>query len=330
MKMTSGPQKEYGGFLPLELNPGKEWFAAYQSCMMRFNTVKASLFYALKGMGVSKIYMPYYYCPTTIEAVKRSNIRVLFYHIDRELQPEGILDNADTAVLLVNYFGIMDKKVEALADTFRQSKVIIDNAQAFYCPPVMRKNVVNLYSAKKFFGIPDGSYVIGSGVTHEEQEETYAEEYAQYLLTTYEKGTNAAYASKKRVDEMLAANFGPMTKLSLGLLQNVDYERVYKRRCDNYSLFAKAFAGRNHLQIPKTCAAYHYPLLPGESGLQVKQKLIQDRIYVPTLWEGEDLLKEGNTFERDMSRNAVFLPMDQRYGEDDIAYIIAKVKEYDY
>lgn len=84
------------------------------------------------------------------------------------------------------------------------------------------------------------------------------------------------------------------------------------------------------MQIPKTCAAYHYPLLPGESGLQVKQKLIQDRIYVPTLWEGEDLLKEGNTFERDMSRNAVFLPMDQRYGEDDIAYIIAKVKEYDY
>ncbi len=329
MKMTSEAQKEYGGFLPLELNPGKEWFEAYQSCMMRFNTVKASLFQALESMGVSRIYMPYYYCPTTIEAVKRSGIRVLFYHIDSSMEPEGIVDDADTAVLLVNYFGVMDGKMEALAGIYSQSKVIIDNAQAFYCPPLMRKNVFNLYSAKKFFGIPDGSYLIGNDVTHEEQEEAFGEEYAQYLLTTYEKGTNAAYAEKKQVDELLAANFGPMTKLSLGLLQNVDYERVYKRRCDNFELLAKAFAGRNHLRIPETCAAYHYPLLSGETGRQVKKKLIQSRIYVPTLWEGEDLLREGNAFERDMSRNAVFLPMDQRYGEEDMAYIIAKVKEYD-
>ena len=40
-----------------------------------------------------------------------------------------------------------------------------------------------------------------------------------------------------------------------------------------------------------------------------------------TLWRGEDLMRDGNAFELSMSDDAVFLPVDQRYDDDDMNYI---------
>ena len=35
--------KEYGGFLPLELNPGQEYYYEYEDHMVRFNCAKAAV-----------------------------------------------------------------------------------------------------------------------------------------------------------------------------------------------------------------------------------------------------------------------------------------------
>ena len=50
-------------------------------------------------------------------------------------------------------------------------------------------------------------------------------------------------------------------------------------------------------------------------------RLVSGRIYVSTLWTSELLSPSGNAFEHSMSDNAVFLPIDQRYGDDDIAFM---------
>ena len=44
-------KSEYGGFLPLELNPGKEYFAQYDPYLRRFNSVKAGIDYLIKRIG---------------------------------------------------------------------------------------------------------------------------------------------------------------------------------------------------------------------------------------------------------------------------------------
>lgn len=320
-------KEEYGGFLPLELNPGTEYFAEYENVLCRFNTVKAALDFLIRQLGLKNIYIPYYYCPSTIEAIRKTGIDVLFYHIDENLMPLYLPDNSGTIVLLVDYFGVCSRKIEKFARSFCHAEVIIDRAHAFYEKPVMDEHIYNVYSAKKFFGVPDGAYLIGKTVLSSQEIPVEAHNYTEYLITAYEEGTNAAYAMKKEVDEMLAVNYGCISKLSLGVLKNVDYDRIRKRRLDNYETLSEAFEKVNELILPKKCPAYQFPLLISDAGREIKKALIADKIFVSTLWSGKDLKENGNAFEINMMNNAIFLPMDQRYDYEDMRYIAGKVKD---
>ncbi len=318
---------EYGGFLPLELNPGTEYFAGYENRLCRFNTVKAALDFLIKRLEAEKIYIPYYYCPSTGEAIRKTGINILFYHIDENLTPVDIPDNKGSIVLLVDYFGVCGQRVEKIARSFRKAEVILDRAHAFYEKPLMEAHIYNVYSAKKFFGVPDGAYLIGKNVLPNQEIPVEAYSYTEYLITAYEEGTDAAYAKKKEVDQMLAANYNCMSKLSLGLLKNVDYNRVREQREDNYKTLFEAFKKVNELVLPEKCAAYQFPLLLSDAGNRIKKVLIADKIFVSTLWSGEDLKEKGNTFEINMMNNAVFLPIDQRYDYEDMKYIVKKIND---
>ena len=318
---------EYGGFLPFELNPGRELFAKYEPWLMRFNTAKASLHYLLSTIGIRKIYIPYYYCPSTTEAIKKVVPEVLFYHIDENLMPIDLQDKSDTAVLLVDYFGIRSKEVIALAKRFKKTEVILDFAHSFYTEPLIKEKVHCVYSAKKLLGIPDGSYLISKVAGSSEEKLTDAASYVEYLVMSYERGTNAAYSKKKETDRLLASNYAGMSKLALGLLENVDYDRVYNRRRENYEFLRQHFEKINELALPESVAAYQFPLLQKGIGQMVKKILIEQKIFVSTLWTGEELNKSGSEFELTMSRDTVFLPMDQRYDLEDMMYIVSRVDE---
>lgn len=318
---------EYGGFLPFELNPGKESFAKYEPWLMRFNTVKASLYYLFRAIDIRRIYIPYYYCPSTTEAIKKVVSEVFFYHIDENLMPIDLQDESDAAVLLVDYFGIRSREVIALAQSFKKAEVVLDLAHSFYTEPLIKEKVHCVYSAKKLFGIPDGSYLVSKVAVPSEETLTDAASYVEYLVMTYERGTNAAYSKKKETDQFLSANYAGMSKLALGLLENVDYDRVYNRRRENYEFLRQHFEKVNELGLPESAAAYQFPLLQKGKGQTVKKILVEEKIFVSTLWTGENLIKSGSEFELTMSRDAVFLPMDQRYDLADMMYIASKVDE---
>ena len=315
-------KKEYGGFLPIELNPGREHFFMYEDFTYRFNSVKASLHFLIKHLKKKSIYIPYYYCPSTIEAIKKTGVSVKFYHIDKSFMPANLPDEKDNIVLLVDYFGVCTDLLEEIVKTYNNSEVIIDKAHAFFTKPIIRNHTHNLYSAKKFFGIPDGSYLISSTLFEKDNHLSYANGYANYLLKAYEEGTNSVYAEKKEIDKILADNYGNMSSLSIGLLQNVDYDRVEARRTRNYRTLYGAFSGINELTVPKRVAAYQFPLLLSVKGSIAKKKLIEKKIFVSTLWAGHDLKVNGNGFELNMMENGVFLPIDQRYNDKDMEYII--------
>lgn len=313
---------EYGGFLPLELNPGIEHFADYEQWLCRFNSVKAALDFLIGRLGKTKIYIPYYYCPSTTDAIRNMCVEVCFYHIDSELMPFDLPDEKGSMVLLVDYFGVCTEGIVRMAHNFKNAEVILDRAHSFYSEPIIEGHIHNVYSAKKFFGIPDGAYLISKTVLPNLESPTNAYNYSEYLIMSYEKGTNAAYQIKKKVDKRLADHYDSMSKLSIGLLQNVNYDRVKKTRIENYRILYEAFKDINELALPELCPSYQFPLLIVERGKEVKEMLIEKHIFVPTLWSGKDLQEYGNSFELRMMDNAVFLPMDQRYDADDMKYLI--------
>lgn len=324
--MEKNLKPSYGGFLPLELNPGTEWFDQYKQNCRAFNTVKAGLDCLIRELGIQEISIPYYYCPSTTQAIKNTGVRVQFYHIDKHLMPEPSVWERDGAILLVNYFGILEKQLARQIQSRTGKTILLDNAHSFFMPPLFSENIYTLYSAKKFFGVPDGAYLVGANIKPKKEEPEYAADYLHYSAVTFEQGTNAAYREKKAVDGMLASHYAGMSILAHGLLRNVDYQRVKNRRTENFCWLWQHLRKVNELEIEETVPAYVFPLLC-QKGRDIKRKLVEKRVFVPTLWAGEDLLKGGNEFEIHMSQDAVFLPIDQRYDKADMQYLADLTKE---
>ena len=320
-------KKEYGGFLPLELNPGKEFFTKYEPYVRRYNTVKAAIYDLVVYLRKKRIYIPYYYCPSTSKAIKDIGIEVYFYHINCNLEIECIPDREDSVVVLVDYFGVKNEYVSKKATDYKKADIIIDRAHDFFSEPTLGNNIHNVYSAKKFFGIPDGAYLISRARGLGKDELACSYDYAGYLLMSYECGTNLAYDQKKDTDFLLSNNYDSMSKLSLGLLKNVDYLRVKEQRLNNYKVLHKEFYD-NELNIPDECTAYQFPLLITKKGIEIKDFLIKNGVFVSTLWAGDDLKENGNYSEINMMNNAVFLPVDQRYDEEDMEYLICLVRAF--
>ena len=68
-------------------------------------------------------------------------------------------------LLYVNYFGIASD--DLLVEVKRRwPRVIFDNTQAFFSAPRMDADSYNVYSCRKFVGVPDGAYLVPVSYTH--------------------------------------------------------------------------------------------------------------------------------------------------------------------
>lgn len=314
--------KEYGGFLPLELNCGTEYFQKYGNNVFKLNSVKAAFAYILAGMKDKTLYIPYYYCPSTTKFLCEYHNHVKYYHIDNNFYPLDVEDSEDNIIILVDYFGICHSIIANKIKEFKKSVIFVDNAHNFFTAPIMQRKIFNFYSARKFFGVPDGSYVISKELNTITQEYSESFNYAGYLLKAYELGTNSVYKEKGQVNKILDDNIGFMSKLSVGLLKNVNYDYVYRKRIDNFAIMNDNFLDINKMEIMDCLPSYVFPLLL-KNGNIIKKMLIDKKIYVSTLWNTCKL----NDFEKNLSDYCLFLPIDQRYDRSDMLYIIEEVRK---
>lgn len=317
-------REEYGGFLPLELKSTGEYYSYDKNNMIRLNCAKAGISILLDTMKVNKIYIPYYLCPNVCKEIENHKKEVIYYRLDNNLLPESIPDDAGNCIYLVDYFGIMDSKISAFADQFQFSKIIMDNSHSFYHKPIMKENIYNIYSCKKFFGVPDGAYLIAKHLEVMKLKKTFSSENAQYLLKCLEHGTNYCYKEKKGVDNLISENYGSMSVLAEKILSSIDYEFVKCQRINNLRIYEEAFANINSIEIENESVPYMYPL---NVGANIKKALVEQKIYVPTLWG--HLLQNANkeSLEFRLSDETIFLPLDQRYNETDIKYVIWEVQK---
>ncbi len=317
-------KKEYGGFLPIELNLGgvQPYYHEYSN-LLAFNTVKAALPLISRNLGTGTLLVPYYLCPNVIKELKKSFSKVDFYYLDDNLLPK-IDTPKGKAVYLVDYFGIMDKTVQKYVADNPKTTFLIDNAHSFYNKPIMRENVFNLYSCKKFFGVPDGGYLISERKIVQVYKKTTSNQISSYLIKSLEEGTNSCYQEKKEVDEYINTNYSGISVFTEELLFRIDYEKIKEIRKRNFNIYQQYFAEKNHIKCEKESTPYIYPL---NAGKNIKEKLIKEKIYVPTLWS-QCLDKQfGKTLEQNLTQDTLFLPLDQRYDEKDIAFISGKVQE---
>jgi hypothetical protein len=311
--MNMSSLKPIGGYFELEL-PGGSFL--YKDGIF-LNSARNCLAYILKAQQARRLFIPKYTCDVLIEPLERLMVEPVFYNIDEDLQIKSAIDLRDGDYLLyTNYFGVKDKYIHQLAAKY-QEKLIIDNAQALYFEPINPSHT--FYSPRKFFGLPDGGVLFTDKILAEELPRDISHQRSGHLLKRLDIGPEAGYEDFKADDASLIGEpIKQMSALTKRILQSIDYNSAKQKRLENLKFLDERLRTRNLLKIEtdSTSGPLCYPLLTNDKDL--KQKLIAEKIFVPTYWPNVLDWCQPNEFEYHLAEAIVALPIDQRYGLDEM------------
>ena len=310
--------KEIGGYLELENFIGREY---YQNSIA-LNTARNALAYLVKARSIKKIYIPYFLCDSVSGVCDREGIAYEYYHIDADFKPVFEREIKDGEwVYIVNFYGQL-KENDVLNYRNRFGRIIVDNVQAFFSEPI--EDVDTIYSCRKFFGVPDGAYLI-SDCPRLDVDTDFSKERMKHILGRYE-GSSASdyYADFKANDRsFVELPVRYMSRLTHNILGAIDYESCAAKRNENFSLLHRSLGGFNKLNLNIPYGPYMYPFYCAD-GMMIKKALAEKKIYVPTLWPNV-LNFDGCELEKDYAQNILPLPCDQRYDREDMARIIYEI-----
>lgn len=310
--------KEIGGYLGLESFSGRE----YHTDLVGVNSGRNALLYVMKVRGYHKLYIPRFLCDSVSELCRREGFEFEEYSIDSLFLPvfDRTLGQGE-ALYIVNFYGkISNDMVRQMQSKW--GSIIFDNVQAFFQKPV--SGVDTVYSCRKFFGVPDGGYVAAHGQKLP-LEPDCSRERMTHILGRYEVSGAAFYNAFQENDELFYdMPLREMSSLTHNILRGVDYDEVRRKRNENYAVLEDALGARNLMSFAAPDGPYCYPFYC-KNGMELKRKLAQKKIYVPTLWPNVRV-HEG-TIEKDLAENILPLPCDQRYTAEDMRYIIKSIEE---
>ena len=309
--------KSIGGYFELELPQGVE----YHSNAIALNTGRNALEYILRVRGYKRVYLPYYSCDVLLEPFSKLRINYTFYHINSNLEVEFQESlNSDEAILYINYFGLKQDHVESLAKRYGK-QLIVDNTQAFYAPPI--SGIDTFYSCRKFFGVPDGAYLYCDQVLDVDLEQDHSWERMTHLLKRIDVSAEDAYVDFRETDESLKNN--PIRQMSLlthRIMASIDYSGIAECRRKNYLRLDEVLSNKNGISLLLTTDAVPmvYPFFITD--IQLRQRLIENKVYVATYWPNVLDWCDKNTTEHPLTQQLLPIPIDQRYGEGDMKMIV--------
>ena len=311
-----------GGYFSLELPLHEE----YHKDAIRLNTGRNCLEYILRAREYKKVYIPYYTCDVVLEPFKKLGIPYEYYHVDIHLEiRDHFTLKADEALLYTNYYGLKQRYVEQLAEKIG-SRLIVDNTQAFYAKPL--PGIDTFYTCRKFFGVADGAYLYCDAKLGEEIEQDYSYDRMAHLLKRIDLSAEEGYADFRRADDGLDNQpIRRMSKMTQRMMQSIDYEAAAKRRRENYSLLYKALGGENNLELPldEDAVPMVYPYLAPVKGL--REKLIENKVFVARYWPNVLDWTTKEDIEYLLACQMQPLPVDQRYGAEEMNRIIEIIKK---
>lgn len=308
--------KSIGGYFELELPFG----TPYHRGALALNTGRNCLEYILRARGYKKVYLPYYSCEVLLEPFAKLGTEYCFYHINAKLElGQPITLDDGEALLYINYFGLKQDYTIALARQYGD-RLIVDNTQAFYAEPLA--GVDTFYSCRKFFGVSDGAYLYCDKRLDYEMGQDLSWERMNYLLKRIDVSPEAAYGDFR--DQSVQLNDNPirtMSSLTSRIMMSIDYGKIAERRRENYMRLDKALKDKNGIKLTLTADTVPmvYPYLSDDTGL--RQHLIDNKVFVAQYWP--NVLDWCDEYSNDyiLTKCLLPLPIDQRYGEEEMKRI---------
>ncbi len=319
--------KPIGGFFELLL-PRQS--VAYHEGAVALSNGRACIRTMLRSLDIKKCYVPNYtcdavYCPFELEGVDYE-----LYSIDEHLNPVSVPTLAEGEFFYyINYFGVKNGTVNKLYDTYGD-RLLIDNTHDFF--KKRQHDCWSFTSARKYFGVPDGAFLYGKPGNNVGVDAPRFKDYSLAHCVDRLKGDqDKSLQEFREYEASLNSEIYRISRLSEKMLSSVDVEEVSQKRKDNFQTLHARLREKNRFildDMSEDDVPFAYPFLP--EGDFDKTALYTSNIFIPTLW-ADPLAREGTTdFERRLATTLMPLPVDHRYGEEEMGFMAEQVlKELD-
>lgn len=297
--------------------------------------------------GKRKILLPEFICESVILCFPREDIS--FYRIDEKLQIDlsdlvSKLDESVGAIYVVHYFGyLQDPRVLQIirdkADMYG-CIVIEDTTQSLFSEHIIYGDYV-IASVRKWMPVPQGAVLYASnrelpsvdGIP-ENTDNTRA--YGMILKEMFLKtgyDTNAKYREifskcEKLIDS--TSEVKCISQFARYIIGCIDVKKVIEKRKINYNRLRKGLQEKGLMPIKKLDAdecplAY---VVRVNNRDEFRNYLMKNRIYCAVHWPFDGIKKELRCNAIDNSNTLLSLPIDQRYGNIEIDYMIDIICKY--
>lgn len=275
------------------------------------NSGRNALRHIVRMLGITQIHVPYYICPVVVDALEAEGCEVERYAFSGDMLPAETF-SADDFVLYVNYFGVFGQKVDMLAAQY--PNLIVDCAQAFFASP---KGRASFSSPRKFFGVPDGG--VAYGVKAVDYSEDVSDIRKGHLIERKVNGaTPRGYELFRKAEASLdGAEVLAMSTVTRNALRGVDMQSAKKRRLANFAYLNEHLHTSFPLAMSDDDVPMVYPYMTDNPCLRAR--LIREKIFAASYWPG--VQNCGSLQERILP-----LPIDQRYGEEEMKRILEEVE----
>lgn len=316
--------REIGGYFGLEC-PGRPH---YHDGAVALSCGRGALMYLAELRRIRRVWVPDYMCDSVPRALRRVGAEVLEYRIDGDFLPVYDFKPLEGDwVLLADYFGQLDRATVDGALAFSGGRLIVDETQGFFVPAW--EGCDALWSCRKWFGVPDGAYAATSDGARLSRALPLDQSRGRmgFVLGRAERPAGEFFAEASANNELFDGEpVKAMSPVTDSLMRSIDCEGARVRRVGNWRLLDAALAGLNGLSLMEPRGPFMYPLLV-DDGPTLKRRLIERGIFVPTLWPNVlEEAPEGSVAHR-YARDIVPLPLDQRYGAEEMEYIIRFVQD---
>lgn len=302
-----------GGYFELELPRFPELHAE----AIALNSGRFCLEYILRCKKYSKVYVPYFTCDSAVEPLEKLGVPYEFYHIDKDYHiTDDIRLQDGEALMYTNYWGLQDEYCKQLAYRY-QKQLILDYTQAFFSNPIA--GIDTFYSCRKFLGVPDGGYLYTDAKIDFELEQDKSYTRMESLVKRIDLSPEAGYDDFHRTsEEFHHIPIRRMSNFTKRMMQGINYGYAAQQRLDNYNFLRKHLGGRqlNFGEVPMV-----FPL-ESEQGQELRKMLIAKKVFVAKYWPNVDEWAGEDALETWMANHILPLPIDQRYGKDDMERIL--------
>ena len=298
------------------------------------------IFIQLKKKKIKNIYLPIYACQSINNILKNFKFKKFYYDIDKNLNQKLNVINKNSAIIIINYFGI--KNNFNLKKISHKAIIINDLSHSFFQKKIkMQKNQYYFFSLRKFglfnYGgwcnVKSNAKIIKNTNMLTNLSKKIRKVKQEYL--DKQKKRNLKHEIKiinkfKDFDQKLYNFKSPIHKKNIKMIKKINFFKIKKIRRKNF-VYLKNKLPLNlilNLNLEKQGIPLGFFLVVKKNRNKLIKKLKSNGIFCPVHWVVPKRFKNKKKFSYSLSKSLLTIPIDHRYNNNHLNKIIRNIYEF--